>query len=536
MSSFVVGFNSNCNASFSASGTVGGSSSTTIGSSFPSAMIKMRGSRSSLVLPNFSGSVTSIMSNKQTNTFAMPVTLQNLPPAETLNQVIDNLNFLCTVFDTAFDTITHQINSERSAIKSLQERIVKASSKTSLIGKYPNKSTTVFSHCSYPKEKQEKDEPLISPIESTKYVHRPKYKLSINERLARAPNCDTLKLFHSVSQKTSKKQEERIEGLGKLPSWLDNVGDCLLFNTDTNPYLRYEAIQNLEGKQGVDKEYEKKNMFQAPMSIREKQALIDKETYDIAYRPGLENVPTFQVNTTLSGFSGMDNLALDEGWLGFKKQQHKIAPSGINFEQLPQLEALPDFDADDEFGFADIPNAPPKAPTPPPPPPTQATSQEPVPKAAPPPKPASAPKEAAAAPLSKSDDSGGGGRGSLMDAIRRGKKLNNSRKERKQSAKAKAAPKQPMSLMDHLKARLKQRNNLMSGKNEASVVQKDAIKPPPTLPEDEVLETTQSPKMHSSPDRTGLGLSNVPVSMRTSMLLMDDEMSSGTNQSWASDD
>lgn len=171
------------------------------------------------------------MSSAQTQTFAVPVVLQNLPPAETMNQMIDNLNYLCTVFDTAFETIGHQINAERSKIESLQKRIAKASSKTDLIAKYPNKSTTVFSHCEFPKPKQEIDTPLISSTEPTKYIQRPKYNLPINQRLQRPPNCDTLKLFHSISEKTAPKQEERIVGLGKLPSWLDNVGDCLLFNT-----------------------------------------------------------------------------------------------------------------------------------------------------------------------------------------------------------------------------------------------------------------------------------------------------------------
>ena len=96
-----------------------------------------------------------------------------------------------------------------------------------------------------------------------------------------------------------------------------------------------------------------------------------------------------------------------------------------------------------------------------------------------------------------------------------------------------------MSLMDHLKDRLKARNNLMSGKTEPTV-KKSVIKPPPTLAEDDVLpdigqdDEIESPK----PDRTGLGLSNVPASMKASMLLLDDpdEMSSGTDQEWNSDD
>jgi len=214
------------------------------------------------------------------------------------------------------------------------------------------------------------------------------------------------------------------------------------------PYLKYETIQNLEGQEGVDKESEQKKMFNAPQSIRDKQNLIDKETYDIAYRPDLENVPTFQVNTTLSGFAGMDGLALDAGWLGFKKQQNKIAPSGIDFGQLPELEALPDFGGDDEFGFGDAPAPPPpKAPTPPPQPPNPNTQQNNTQSAAPP-KPAAnapaapisaAPKEPAAAPIAKPKPSGGGGRGALLDAIRAGSALKTTSREETECKSCKAA-------------------------------------------------------------------------------------------------
>ena len=115
--------------------------------------------------------------------------------------------------------------------------------------------------------------------------------------------------------------------------------------------MKYESIQNLEGVEGVARKQDEYNMALAPQSIRDKQALIDKESYDIAYRPDLENVPVFQVNTTLAGFTGMGNLALDEKWHGMKKEQQKIAPSGVDFGALPELEALPDFGAEDDFGF-----------------------------------------------------------------------------------------------------------------------------------------------------------------------------------------
>lgn len=487
----------------------------------------------------------------QTNTFAMPVVLQNLPPAETLNQVVDNLNYLCTVFDTAFDTITYQINAERAKITSLQQRIAKAASKTDLIAKYPNKSTTVFSHSEFPRGELEEDDPLISQMEPTQHITRPKYRLPISERLKRPPNCDTLKLFHSISAKTAAKREEKIIGLGKLPSWLSNVGDCLLFNTDTNPYLRYENIQNLMGEAGVDRDAGREQMFQAPQSIRDKQNLIDQETYDIAYRPDLENVPTFQVMNTLSGLGqGMAGLALDEGWLGFNNATHKrqttIAPSGVaNFSSLPELEALPGFE-DDQWGDdadAAPPGPPPAAEAPPPPAPTQPppgpTPSE-APKApAPAAQPSAAPKKAAAEPVKKPKPSGGGGRGALLDAIRAGKKLSSSRKERKDTAKASKQRARPPSLMDHLKSRLKARNNLMAGKTDPAA-SKSAIAPPPMSDEreDTLPPLGGAAEQKESRDMTGLGLDNVPRSMRQSMLLIDDmdEMSSGSNQDWNSDD
>jgi len=494
----------------------------------------------------------------QMNTFAIPVVLQNLPPSETLNQVVDNLNYLCTVFDAAFDTISSQINAERAKIESLQQRIAKAGEKTDLIAKYPNKSTTVFSHSSFPHKAGElsEDGPLISQMEPTQRISRPKYRLPISERLKRPPNCDTLSLFHSISARTRQRSSDRVAGLGRLPSWLDTVGDCLLFNTDTNPYLRYENIQNLMGEDGVDREDRDANaLMAAPQSIRDKQNLVDQETYDIAYRPDLENVPTFKIMNNL----GFDGLALDEGWLGFNKQTTKgaagstsIAPSGVaNFSSLPELEALPAFDEDDQWDDAAPPGPPPAQEAPPPP---SAPARAPEPKARTPPptqpnvskpavaevkaQPSSAPTKAAAEPVKKPKASGGCGRGALLDAIRAGKKLSSAKKERKVSAKAaKPQIQRRPSLMDHLKDRLKARNNLMAGKTDPSAA-KSAIAPPPMG--DDGDEDTLSPlksfkgeKKESEVDKTGLGLDNVPRHM--SFLMLDDVEESSASE-WNSDD
>merc|ERR1719334_1990067 len=125
----------------------------------------------------------------------------------------------------------------------------------------------------------------------------------------------------------------------------------------------------------------------------------------------------------------------------------------------------------------------------------------------------------------------------LLDAIRAGSKLK-KRTERKQSAKAaqQAMRRRPMSLMDHLKDRLAARNSLMSGKTEPSAA-KSPIKMPDRIDEDDTMsqiDLLKSPPQSPQHDRTGLGLGNVPQSMRASIMLLDDpdEMSSGTDEDW----
>jgi len=80
----------------------------------------------------------------------------------------------------------------------------------------------------------------------------------------------------------------------------------------------------------------------------------------------------------------------------------------------------------------------------------------------------------------------------------------------------------------------------MSGKTEPSA-NKSSIKMPDRIDEEDMMsqiDLLKSPPDSPQNDRTGLGLSNVPQSMRASMLLLDDpdEMSSGTDNDWNSDD
>lgn len=316
----------------------------------------------------------------QTKQHDMPVVLQNLPPAETLNQMVDNLNFLSLVMDEAFSSIQSQIETERKKIESISQRVSKAAVKTELIAKYPNKATTVYSSSIFPSSVNSKneqiDETLINVISEVDDIPRPKYKLSTQQRLERAPMTDTLQLFGRLSERTKYRHKYVIRGLGNLPSQIASVSDCLLFNTDENPYIKYNTYENLSVK--LRKHFKKNQngnmdddkLFDAPKTIKEKNRLMDGDTYDIAYHPEMGDVPRFSVTTTLSGLGG---LALDIGWQGTKVSNQKIAPSSVAFQDLPELhiqpDMLPGFDEmDDAFGdLADINVPPPPANAAPPP-------------------------------------------------------------------------------------------------------------------------------------------------------------------------
>ncbi|ETO28971.1 hypothetical protein RFI_08157 [Reticulomyxa filosa] len=353
--------------------------------------------------------------------------------------MIDNMNFLCKVMDDTLTVISNQCNLERNKIKSITKRVETCQKKSELIAKYPSKATTVFSQETYPQKERPKDEPLVTMIENPTGPERPKYKLSVKQRLEQPQYKDTLHLFHSITQRTTKKSENKpvkpmifkyVEGLGQLPQWLTSVSDCLLFNNDEvlifvwlkhyvhvqNPYVRYQLRDILEGEEAKEKRKEDTNVPVQPQppSIGKKISLMDHKAFDLRYEPHMDKAPEFQIGRVVPGLSG---VALDVNFQMGTSSQRKIAPSAVQFGALPDLGPLPDVAFADDF--AGPPPAPPKLLTPPPPPPqqqppqqqpqvqSQSQPQQQQPTSAPvaPPKEASpeevAPKPAPAAPLTK---------------------------------------------------------------------------------------------------------------------------------------
>lgn len=454
----------------------------------------------------------------KTKQYSLPLALQNLPPAETLNQMIDNINFLQKVMDETLGVISNQCKLERNKIRSITQRVETCRRKSETIAKYPSKATTVFSQEEYPQKNQPRDEPLVTMIEAPTGPHRPKYKLLVKQRLVGPEYKDTLQLFHSITKKTAKTNEEKPEGLGKLPQWLTSVSDSLLFNNDKNPYVRYELRDILEGEEATEKKKEDTNLPDQPQppTIGKKTSLMDHKAFDLRYEPHLDKVPEFQIGRVVPGLSG---VALDVNFQLGTSSKRGIAPSAVQFGALPDLGALPDVTfVDDETSGP--PPAPPKVATPPPPQQSQ-PQQSTVPTTAPTAHQIedSAPKVAPAAPLTKKPAKEGG-RAAMLDEIRQKKAL-------KQVKKSEDKPRAPekVGLMDHLKLKLAQRNKLMRG------ITENEIKAP--NPEASSPRKAEDAKSYgdATAENDSLGLHKL-THMATMMNLEDENPSNRASDEW----
>jgi hypothetical protein len=71
-------------------------------------------------------------------------------------------------------------------------------------------------------------------------------------------------------------EEQEVEGLGRLPAYVQSVTDLLLFNTQDNPYKKYVSLDNLTGiKKKKEREApRKKKLGAAPKTITDGDELV----------------------------------------------------------------------------------------------------------------------------------------------------------------------------------------------------------------------------------------------------------------------
>ena len=245
-----------------------------------------------------------------------------------------------------------------------------------------------------------------------------------------------------------------VTGLGAVSrSHFVSVSSFLLFNSSKNPYKEYHALDNLEALAHIRrrKEAEKRAALSAaPKSVSEGDALLGGDQLQLGYKPKLGAVPDFSLPSALPGLSNVANLSWNGGDLP------ALAPS-MQYVDAPAAPPSASGGGPDASGGAPPPPPPApagpdsSAPAPPPPPPPAAAPPPPPPPApgppapgppapGPPPPPAAAPPPAApaAAPKRPAPPTA---RGGLLDAIRKGTKLNKvTRPARSSRKKVSAAP------------------------------------------------------------------------------------------------
>ena len=184
----------------------------------------------------------------------------------------------------------------------------------------------------------------------------------------------TAEMFYASETRESASGRARVvsgrDGLGTLPASLESLNECLLFNSDVNPYVEYALVDNLMdgeddggrgGEDGEDEgtreggEYEDdwKNLAEAPKSMQ--NALYDSmRATQFGFRPTMGAMPSLDLPTSLPSL----RYAADISWSGATKAAAPIAPSSTA-TRLPDVVVTPSV----------LAPPPPLPPTPPPPPP-----------------------------------------------------------------------------------------------------------------------------------------------------------------------
>jgi len=309
-----------------------------------------------------------LMSNQR---YAVSVVHLDLPPAEAIHQIIDNLKQLENVVGDLFGKLSAQIRSERTKIQDICQRVSNAQARVGRVAVNQSKATTVYSTNRYPAAKvlpdfhriASVDEPVPQPFTAVQHSN---YNLSLKERRALPDSTSIAEMFASLSaplvgQYDPTLTQDLQEGLGRLPSYFPAIGSILLFNSSENPYKKYVTLDNLEGEAGKDREKIQRELAAAPQSLFDGSRLPAYAKPQFMYSPDLGDVPTFDVPQNLP-LARVADIRFDADP---SKTAKSIAPSVAALPGLPSIEQFQALAAPTERKkqFAPAVPAPPAAPS-----------------------------------------------------------------------------------------------------------------------------------------------------------------------------
>ena len=247
-------------------------------------------------------------------TYSVPLILPNLRREESINQIVDSLEYLEKISKDIFTRISQRIAENKERLAAINHRADLAQARIDKI-KGIKKATRVFSSAKYPApEKLQPYETLYSQENNLCELKRRSYKLKTTFTPVDERTLNDKLQFHEVNLNITKKHDEMEgEGLGPLPKNLQSVSSLLLFNTRKNPYKKYVMSDPLAGpvsKTRSNIEEEVGIIGAAPISVTLGETLAKMIPLSYFYVPNLGDVPQIDVPVYLPDLPGIaDDLS-----------------------------------------------------------------------------------------------------------------------------------------------------------------------------------------------------------------------------------
>lgn len=278
---------------------------------------------------------------KVNNEAYIPLLPYDLGYEETILQLIKSLDCLDKVVECVYDHVRGNINSQKSEIVKLSDKLNNITHKVNLLSN-SKKTIQVYSSSKYPASHCSKD---------YKYSYDLNVKSDIIENIkvdhqitvSNDPD-DKLKFYNVINDNHKSKISKNkniisIKGLGGLPNDTKYINSLLLFNSNENLYKNYvlsnpykinktttnEKVENIENIN--------QPVFSLPSNDTENQ-------FNYFYTPEYEEVPSIDVPADLPDLPGI------AGNIQYFKEENtnvQVICKPSNIVDLPNLDDLDDF-------------------------------------------------------------------------------------------------------------------------------------------------------------------------------------------------
>lgn len=188
------------------------------------------------------------------NKIEVPLVQDDLKYPETLIQIANTLDILDQSVRNVFDHVNKSIGRTRQSLRSIEARNNVVCEKIESLKKI-QKSVTILSKGKYPYESNSgSGDNYAIDFTVTPKVEPLKLRVDRSESESQSrksePSGDIenkLKFYHVKTDDMLRRNVELVceDSLGPLPSTIDSITSCLLFNTSDNVYERYVIVDPL---------------------------------------------------------------------------------------------------------------------------------------------------------------------------------------------------------------------------------------------------------------------------------------------------